>query len=473
MSKRPTPKRRQRQHGVLPAGFQWRDGRPRWLPSPTRRAQGWRPVDFATATPRGGKVWLTEGQGIERAKAINAAMEAWTLRAVPVPADMADFAPAGSTDGSGLTPAQRADKRSIGALVDEWLVSPKFTLARGKGGLAPSTIADYRSKIGVFLVALVETDDPARLAELRRLPIETLAVPDEEDEDFPVDDAYQWLLEHRGHDMAYGVLSVASVFFTWCWKKKRIKAMAANPVELVEREATEGRIRVGTQPEIAALLASAGALGLDSIGDAVMLALDLGWLQADLLPLDKRMVQNLPDPVTGVETWTIPRHARAKTGVVSSDIQLMAIGAAAIDRIIARHAAAGVSPTHLIVREPSPRNRTGVWTRRAFNDAWRAVRDHAAETAPSLLTGDGLDGSPYDGEFHFSDLRDTFITLAREAELTVDQVCSRSLHTNSERVLAVWKKHYGAITKGVAAAGARKMGAHMAATGWVKALGVG
>lgn len=472
MSKRPAPpKRRQRQHGVLPAGYVWRDGRPRWLPSPTRRKQGWRPVDLAKLTPRGGKEWLREGDAIERCKAINAAVQAWTLRGAPVPADMADFAPAGSVDGSALTPSQKADKRSIGALVDEWLVSSKFTLPRAQGGLAPSTIADYRSKIGVFLIALVESEEPAAVDGVRRLPIETLAVPDEEDEEFPVDDAYQWLLKNRGHDMAFGVLSVASVFFTWCWKKKRIKAMAANPVELVEREPTDGRIRVGTQEELAALIASASALQRDSIGDAILLALDLGWLQADLLTLDKRHVQKLPDPATGVPTWTIPRHARAKTGVVSSDIQLTAIGAAAIDRIIARHAASGVSPTHLIVREPSPRNRSGVWKARAFNDTWREVRAHAAKTVPSLLTGDGLEGSPYNGAFDFMDLRDTFITLAREAELTVEQVCSRSLHTNSDRVLQVWKKHYGAITRGVAAAGAKKMAAHMSATGWVKALG--
>ena len=67
------------------------------------------------------------------------------------------------------------------------------------------------------------------------------------------------------------------------------------------------------------------------------------------------------------------------------------------------------------------------------------------------------------------DTRDTFITLAREAELTVEQTCSRSQHQPT-RVHAVWQKHYGAITPLIAAEGARKMGAHFDAGGWVKAL---
>lgn len=471
MSKRPSPqKRRQRQHGVLPAGFQWRDGRPRWLPSPTRRAQGWRPVDLATVTARGGKVWDRQGDAIERCRAINAAVEAWTLRGAPVPADMAAFAPPGSIDGTGLTPAQRADRRSIGALLDEWLTSSKFALSRAQGGLAPSTAADYRSKARVLLHGLVESDDAAKVAALRALPIETLAVPEEEDEDFPLDAAYQWLLSNRGHDMAYGVMAVASVFFTWCWKKKRIKALSANPVELIDRAPPAGKIRVGTQHELAAILASAKALNLESVGDTVMMALDLGWSLKDLLRLERRQLTRMADE-TGRDRWHVVRVARAKTGVASSEIPLLAIGEACVNRIVARHADAKVTPTHLIVREPSPRNRSGVWTARAFNDAWRTVRAHAAVTAPTLLTGDGVEGSEFNGAFDFMDTRDTFITLCHDAEMSASEVCKRSLHKDHARVLAVWAKHYGTGGRAVGRSGARKMGAHMDATGWAKALG--
>lgn len=463
-------KRRQRPRGVLPAGFDWRPNdhggaRPRWLPSPTRRAQGWSPVDLAVVSG-GEKTWMSQGQAIDRCKAINAAVQAWTLRSQPVPADMTAFAPPGAVDGSRPSPAQVLSGRAIGALQDAWLASPRFSLPRAQGGLSPSTIADYKSKLTVLNQALVRSADEALIAALRALPIDTLAAPEEEGDDFPLEQAYHWLVRERGHPMAHGVMAVASAWLTWCWRKKRIKSMAANPVALVDRARPAGRIRIATPHEVRALLASADALNLGSIADAVLLALDLGWSLGDILRLDWRRVVQLPDPHTGAVRWVVTRVARGKTGVVSSDIPFMALGQASLARIRARTADAVVTPTHLVVREPSPRNRTGVWTPRAFNDAWRAVRDRAAADAPTLLPSspdadDGLD---------FMDLRDTFITLAREAELTVEQTVGRSLHKNSARVLQVWEKHYGASTPRMAAAGARKMGAHMAETGWTAIL---
>lgn len=464
MSKRPPQKRRQRQHGVLPAGFQWRDGRPRWLPSPTRRAQGWKPADLATTTVRGEKIWMGQGEAIERAAAIGAAVEAWTLRSQPVPADMAAFAPAGSLDASRPSPAQRLDRRTIGALQDAWFESSRFTLPRAQGGLAPSTIVDYRSKLNRLNHALVESEDPADVQRLRALPIDTLAVPEDEDDDFPLDDAYQWLLDNVGHTMAHGVLSVASAWLTWCWKKKRIRSLAANPVELIERAPPAGRIRVATQAEISAMVAAATRVGHPSIGDAILLGLDLGWSLQDILRLDWRRVVKTP------EGWEITRVARGKTAVASSDIPLMAVGAACVERITARNKAAKVTWAHLIVREPSPRNRTGVWTPRAFNAAWNLVRDEAAKTCPSLIAGDGIPGSEHEGPFNFMDTRDTFITLAHDAGLDAAEVCKRSLHKNTARVHAVWEKHYGTGGRAVGRSGARKMGAHMQAAGWVAAL---
>jgi len=471
---RKTSKRRQRQHGILPAGFQYRDGRPRWLPSPTRRDQGWKPVDFSTRDRKGGQTWLTEGDAIERCKAINAAVAAWTLKGQPVPADMATFAPAGAVDGSALTPQQKLDRRSIGALIDAWLVSDKFILPRGKGGLSDTTKADYKSKIHVFQLALVEAggedeaEDRKAVDALRALPIETLAAPDDEDEDFPVDEAYAWLLERRGHNMAHGVLQVASVWFGWLKRKKRIAAFAVNPVQLVERTRPDGRIRVGTPEEMAALVASAGATGHHSIGDAILLALDLGWSLKDVLAMDRRRLHRTVEG--DAVLWQVSRVSRAKTGVASSEIPLLAIGNACVNRIVARHADAKVTPTRLIVREDSPRNRSGVWSNRAFNEAFRAVRAHAALTVPSLLTGDGDEGSDFNGAFDFMDTRDTFITLARDAGLEANEVCKRSLHKDEAHVLRLWAKHYGTGGAAVGRSGARKMSAHMEAGGWVAAL---
>lgn len=454
------PIRKQRAHGVLPKGFTWRDGRPRWIPSPTRREQGWRPVDLAVITPRS-KTWLSMGDAITRAEAINAAVQAWVLRGVPVPPGMAAFAPKGSVDASAPSPSQVADRRSIGGLADAWLASPSFTLERGQGGLSDTSKGDYRRKLNRLFEAMVESDSPAKVQALRALPIETLAAPEEEGEDFALERAYQWLMANAGHNMAYGVLQVASIWLTWCWEKKRIRALSANPVRLIDRTPPEGRIRVGTVQEIAALVAAGDALpGHAFVVDALLLALDLGWSLADVLRLDWRRVVKVDGQ------WKVTRNARQKTGVVGSAIPFMAIGAARLDRIVARNAAAVVTGPYVVARDPAA---VRPITPRLFNTFWNAVRDKAAEAAPSLKTGDGLDGSEHAGPFNFMDARDTFITLAREAELTVEQTCSRSQHQPT-RVHAVWQKHYGAITPATAASGAAKMGAHLAGAGWTAAL---
>ena len=463
MSNRSTT-RRQRQHGILPAGFDWRDGRPRWLPSPTRRAQGWKMVELRNEKdPK--RPWLGRGDAIDRTEAINAAVTAWTLKGEPVPSWMVGFAPAGSIDASKPSPAAMLNARSIGALADAWLASPTFTLPRAQGGLSDSTKGDYRRKLGRLLEGIVQSDAAAKITALRALPIETLAAPEEEGEAFPLEDAYYWLLDNAGHPMAHGTLQVASIWLTWCWEKKRIKALAANPVRLIDRTPPQGRIRIARVEEIAAMVEAADRMsGHAFIADALLLALDLGWSLADILRLDWRRLVQRPDK-SGAMEWVVTRNARGKTGVVGSEIPLMAIGAARLEKISARHAAASVSPHWVIWRDVQA---TAI-TPRLFNTYYNAVRDEAAKEVPSLKLGDGIEGSEYSGPFQFMDARDTMITLAREAELTVEQTCSRSQHQPT-RVHAVWQKHYGAITPRVAADGAKKMAAHLAETGWQKAL---
>lgn len=458
-----TAKRRQRAHDILPAGFDYRDGRPRWLPSPTRRAQGWKIVELRGPAVRGVKTWMSRGDAITRCEAINAAVKAWVLKSQPVPAEMAPFAPEGSTDGTGRTPQQRLDRRSIGALADAWLESASFTLTREQGGLSESTKGDYKRKLNRLFEALVESDSEAKVAGLRALPIDILAAPEEDDEDgeFVLETAYHWLMTNAGHPMAHGVLQVASVWLTWCWKKRRIKSLSANPVNLIDRTPPTGRIRVARVEEIAALVAAAEVMpGHGFIADALLLALDLGWSLADILRLDWRRVVKRPGG-----QWFVTRNSRGKTGVAGSEIPFMAIGSARLERMVARNAAADVTSVWLISRGPSDKPMLP----RLFNTYWNAVRDRAAVDQPSLKTGDMIEGSEYEGPFNFMDARDTFITMAREAEMTVEQTCSRSQHQPT-RVHAVWQKHYGAITPRIAASGARKMDAHMLATGWVKAL---
>lgn len=428
--------RRQRPQGVLPAGFQWRDGRPRWVPSPTRRSQGWKGVDLKDAWGK----WLAKGQAVERADAIAAAVAGWTL-GQPVPGAFLHFAPKGAAAGA---PSPKHNPRGIGTLLDEYLVSPKFLR------LADATRMDYRSKLKRLLETVASPEPPlnaqgeldrarldALVARLKALDIDLFLPPQFGDEgEFVLEDAYETMRSQIGETMAFSALSAASAWFSWCVKKKRV--WPHNPARLVEREAPDGRIRVASWEEITALVKAARAMGHASIADAIILGLDLSWSQQDLLSLTWDQV-NADFHV---------KHRRIKTGVAGNP-PLLALGRAVLADIKARRKDDTVQPLHLLICE-----RTGrAWVKDNFRHVYAEVREHARKDCPSVA------------DFQFRDLRDTAITYAIEAGLTIEQVRSRSLHKGS-RAADVIAKHYGEIRQVTANAAASQLDEHFAKMGY-------
>ena len=435
--KRPAPKRRQRAHDVLPAGFAWRDGRPRWIPSPTRRRQGWKAIDLRDGMGR----FLAKGPAVSRAEEIAAAVKGWS-EGKPVPSAFVAIAPKGSVL-KGVTSADLAP-RAIGTLLEAYYASPKF-MSR-----APRTQVDYRNKIRRLLEVVACPEPPltrdgkrdkaridAKVEALKRLDIDFFTPPafDAAGESV-LETAYDTLREQAGTSQAFGVLAAASAWFGWCVKKRRV--WASNPAAGVERETPDGRIRVAGYDELEALVASANALGLASIADAVILAVDLSWSQQDLLAL----------------TWGQiaadgrVKHRRIKTGVAGNP-PLLAAGRRRLELVRERWREARVRPTHVLVREAT----SLAWDEHAFRHAYADVRAHAAARCAAVA------------DLQFRDLRDTAVTYGIEAGLTVEEICSRTLHEPA-RAQAVITKHYGAIRQEVADGAARKLDAHLASKGY-------
>lgn len=428
----PTPTRRQRRHGDLPAGFKWRDGRPRWEPSPTRRAQGWRGCDLKDVWGK----WLTRGQGIERAEAIGAAVAAWAAGA-PVGPAFAPIAPAGAETG-GAGPSN-LNPRSIGALMDAYLASDRFTR------LAAKTQGDYRSKLKRFLETVAASREPAKVAKLKGLDIDILLPPGfGEAGDFELELAYEALREAAGEHMAHGVMATVSAWLSWCVKKKRI--WPSNPAELVERHAPDGRIEVFEWPELVALVRAAEARGLPSIADAIVLATDLSWSQQDLLALNWGQIS----------ADGHVKHRRIKTGVAGNP-PLLAIGKARLELIRARWAPEKVRPTQVIICELTGKP----WAADTFRHYFAEIR----AAAVAKLIADGATETPALATKQFRDTRDTTLTYCIEGGLTLEEACSRSLHTPL-RAQAVMTKHYGAIRQVVADGGGAKLDAHYAKMGY-------
>lgn len=447
------------QRSGVPAGWHWRDARPRWIPSPTLRRAGWRGRDLKDPAGR----WLARGASIDAAQAIVAAVAAWKAGGL-VPPALADFAPQGAalTPGAGL-PSPAEDRRSIGFLLDAFLGAPERGIPPSREFLAVRNQADRRSKLSRLLDVLAGwPEKPLKSApaatrqawqdareRVRGFSIDVLEPPTFEDTpdlsvaQGPLHDAYWTLHEKVGRNMAHATLAEASIFLAWCVKHRAIRQ---NWAMLVDRQTPPGRIRVGTWPELAALIEAAEAAGLPSIADSIILGVDLSWSQVDRLKLTWAQV-NGPD----AEGRITVRGARQKTGRKGETPLLASLGAARILAIRARQAARfgpNVTPTHVLISELTGKP----WHKRYYYAKFNEIRAAAALKVPSVAT------------LRDQDLRDTAITVGRAAGLSNAEIATRSLHS-MKRIADVLDKHYTELGQEIADDGARKLNDYLQARG--------
>lgn len=476
MAKTPTrAAKTYRRHGDLPAYFQWRDGRPTWTPSQGLRDAGWRRHDLKD--DKGG--WLTKGAAIDRAALINDAVGLWR-EGLTVPVLWAAFAPAGSTAASPVI-RRTEDKFSIGALQDGWM----GVKAPARGGvavswvkppsdefkvLALSTQRDYANKLKRAIDVLagypdapdpVPTDRHAlakvkdiearrrewaayqqAIADIRAEPIFSLAAEEDEAGELqdPLYELYKTLKLHAGVSQASGVVAVVSAWLTWCRKRRsrRIQNWAAE----VERETPGGRVRPWSVEEFKTMVATADAMGLRSVADAMVLGLDLSWSQIDRLQLTWSRV--IPY-ASGVRVLTKSqltegglrrrdkKLGRAKTGRVGGT-PLTSLGLARLAGIRERQEKMDAHPTHVLWCEKTG----GPWKDSTYRKAFDRVRTEAAKACPSLV-----DQGEHLGVWE-ADLRDTAFTWMKAAGLSDDGIASRTLQGRGN-IAALGDAHYGEI----------------------------
>ncbi|WP_332772973.1 hypothetical protein [Phenylobacterium sp.] len=440
----------------VPSGWTWRDGRPRWIPSPTLRKAGWKGTDLKDPSS---KQWLGRGPSITAADAIVQAVAGWRTGAL-VPASLAASAPAGACERPGAGRPAQADRRSIGYLLDAYAGNKDTGVLPSQEwkALAPKTQMDRRSKLSRMIDVLAgytlkpphaaSAEILAKYADaraaVRGFSIDVLAPPAYLDVDEaskargPLYDLYWKLRDHVGKTMAHGVLSEASTWLEWC---AGLRAVPMNWAKLVDRETPPGRIRVGTWKELRALIASAEALGLPSIADAIILGVDLSWNQVDRLPLKWAQI----------DAQGRVKATRQKTGRRGETPLLAALGVPRLQLIRQRQAAIfgpNVKPTHVLICELTGKP----WSTDLYRHKFADVRAHAAATVPSVAT------------LQDGDLRDTAITVGKAAGLSNEEIASRSLHS-LKRIADVLDKHYVEIGQDVADAGALKLNDYLAAKG--------
>lgn len=455
-----------RRHGDLPAYFQFRDGRPAWIPSHGLRDAGWKRCDLRATDGS----YLSRGAAIDRATLINDAVAQWR-QGFAVSPDHSAYAPAGACDSAPVI-RRPEDRLSIGALADAW----HGVAAPFKGGqatvlmtpacdefaqLAPKTQANYRQKLKRLIDVLAgwpkppaknHPDYPRYLQDVTDIRAESIfSLQADEDADGvndPLREAYWILRREAGPHQANSVLTIASTWLSWCRlrRTRRIHNWAAE----VDRVTPSGRIRVFTWPELQALVRAAEELGWVSIADAVILGVDLSWSQADRLALTwDRVVTDMNGRLRALTRSQITegpkgqKLGRAKTGRIGGT-PFLAMGRERIEQIRARHTALDAHPTHVLVCDTTGRP----WKSDYYKHKFADVRALAATYCPSVA--DGRD----------QDLRDTAVTFCRRAGLTIEETCSRTLQSR-RRVLDLWDQAYGEIGEEIADSGADRMDAWM------------
>ncbi|HYE47277.1 MAG TPA: hypothetical protein VEA44_16050 [Caulobacter sp.] len=449
------PKRKIRSHGQVPAGWTWRDGRPRWNAAPGLRKAGWK---SGHDLKDGRGQWLERGASIDAAQAIAGAVAMWRAGEA-IPAAYAALAPAGALlEGQTPPPAGALDPFSLGQLETEFLAHIEAERSAG-------TLRDYRGKMGRLLDAfggyarLPDRDDKAgqaaraaKAAETRAMTI--FALEPYEGRSGIVDPwttAYRQLRKHAGENQAYGVMATAGAFLAWVHRYKTRRVL--NWANTVERTTPEGRIVTLTWDEIAALVRAADALGLSSVGDAIVLAFDLGWSQVDILSLTWSQIRD--GRVAG---------ARAKTGRKGTT-PMTYLGKGRLAALEARLDAADQQAGKVVALDPEARRaaRHGPVivcerTRRAWKpDHFRhvfgeEVRPLAAKTAPTVASKT------------FADLRDTAFTWGTDAGLSKEGKASRT-RQSLKNLDQLGDRHYGEISRDVADQAALQMEALFKARG--------
>ena len=429
MTKANIKSKRLRRHGDAPANWQYRDGRPRWIPSPALRKAGWSARDLKGTNG----VFLSEGLSRDAARDINAAVAAWR-RGELVAEGFAAMAP----DGAAHTPTglpAAVDRLSIGRLLDGFFASREFLGSPGpdgevRGGLKPSTQRGYKTSLKRLIdtlagyVTLPAKDDAAAQAHYA-LAVATIRASrvdifEPAETATGVDDvlyrAYWALHDQAGVHQAYAVLAAVSAWLTWC--RKHQSRTIQNWAKEVRRDTPPGRIRPWTVAEFKTMLTSADALGLHSIGDSIVLGLDLSWSLVDRLIMTHA---TLADDRANA--------ARSKTGRVGGT-PLTSLGKARMAMVRARHKAMDAHPTHVLISEATgqPYDPEGSHYRNQF----AKVRAHAALTLASCA------------EIRDQDLRDTAFTWMKNAGIDDDGIASRTLQSR-KHIGELGDAHYGEI----------------------------
>lgn len=266
----------------------WRDGRPRFSPSPQLRQAGhkatdlrwpdpapdkWRATDLMPGAKNAGR-WFSKGEAVDWSDAFVRGQEQAAKEAAK---EVAKVPLAVPTRGG-----RRASGYSLGQLFEDWIRSPKFIQPRDEGEqrrqqtakviYAPKSIRDFKQKLST-----IERHDPTLWAS----PVDAFDQP-------IIFGLYEELVGAHGLSQARGAIATLSIALSWGRKRGKFSFASnqgVNPAKGLGMVTPAPRVRFGRRAEIEALVAAADYLKWPEMGDMIILGVWTGQRQGDRLQM--------------------------------------------------------------------------------------------------------------------------------------------------------------------------------------------
>ncbi len=368
--------------------FKWRNGRPRWEPGPTVRALGFKGQNLKDEAGN----WLDKIAAITAAEILNAELDDFRLG----------------------QPAQSKPKyiteRTVNALFQHYFASQLFT------DLAPRTQRDYRYNATKFLAVFGDA------------PVRSLTKP-------TIYEYYDAIRRHHGLTMSAAIIATARAALSYAEIIGWI-AENTNPALRLKIKKAPPRTVLYLPNEAAHLVQCADNMGLHSVGDAIIIAVQAGQRPTDTLLL--------PDHIFTKDRILL---TQSKSGS-KIDIAMTPMVQSRIAEIYARKQAKQhlSSIEALIIYEQTGHPYVSEkleYRNSQFPKKFRQVRKEAAKTMPALKNK------------VFQDFRDTAVTRLALANCNKAEICAITGHSQARADEII--RHYMVLTTDMADSAINKL----------------
>lgn len=388
-----------------PRYVEWREGRPRFSPGPRERRLGFHGKDLrhGEAGP-----WFTMEETRVWAELNHEKVKAARAGAKP--------------------PMREKAGDTVRDLLEAYVKSPDFL------ALAEKTQSDQKRLKDHLIWEKPALRKPARRTLFSQAPARFIEPAD-------VKGYFEKLERERGLAMARAVIMLLSAAFRW-GRTSTSWRLALNPCHRLNLASPDPRVFVWTERMIATMIASAEAMGLPEIGDAIYMGVFTAQRLADRLELvDAGLVD-------GARIFR-----QNKTGAVVMIPEMPQLAARlAASKIRRRSLPHKVLDATIIVNEASGRS----FSPRHYNTVFNRVK--AAAIAGIMKPGSNewiVEPCPELAEARDQDLRDTAVTWLALADCTLMQIAGITGHSIASIQTTI--RHYLAMDPRLAGAAIGKL----------------